>query len=48
MTDLSELLDSRMDERIMHAVNDLDFDGFKSLISELLGGIGVKITRMDA
>jgi tetratricopeptide (TPR) repeat protein len=47
MTDLSELLDSRMDERIMHAINDLDFDGFKSLISELLGGIGVKVTRMD-
>jgi hypothetical protein len=32
MTDLSDLLDSRMDERIMHAINDLDFDGFKSLI----------------
>ena len=25
MTDLSELLDSRLDERIMHAINDLDF-----------------------
>jgi tetratricopeptide (TPR) repeat protein len=47
MTDLSELLDSRMDDRIMHAINDLDFDGFKSLISELLGGIGVKVTKMD-
>jgi tetratricopeptide (TPR) repeat protein len=48
MTDLSDLLDSRMDERIMHAINDLDFDGFKSLVSELLGGIGVKVIRMDA
>ena len=48
MTDLSDLLDSRMDERIMHAINDLDFEGFKTLISELLGGIGVKVTRMDA
>lgn len=48
MTDLSELLDSRMDERIMHAINDLDFDGFKALISELLGSIGVKVTRIDA
>ncbi len=48
MTDLSELLDSRMDERIMHAINDLDFDGFKDLISELLGSIGVKVTRIDA
>jgi tetratricopeptide (TPR) repeat protein len=47
MTDLSELLDSRMDDRIMHAINDLDFDGFKTLISELLGGIGVKVTRVD-
>jgi len=47
MTDLSELLDSRLDERIMHAINDLDFEGFKSLISELLGSIGVKITKMD-
>jgi tetratricopeptide (TPR) repeat protein len=47
MTDLSELLDSRLDERIMHSINDLDFDGFKALISELLGGIGVKVTRMD-
>ena len=47
MTDLSELLDSRLDERIMHAINDLDFDGFKALISELLGGIGVKVTRLD-
>jgi len=46
MTDLSELLDSRLDERIMHAINDLDFEGFKSLISELLGSIGVKITKM--
>ncbi len=47
MTDLSELLDSRMDERIMHAINDLDFDGFKALISELLGSIGVKVTGTD-
>ncbi|HEY3420227.1 MAG TPA: tetratricopeptide repeat protein [Methanomassiliicoccales archaeon] len=47
MTDLSELLDSKMDDRIMHAINDLDFDGFKSLVSELLGSIGVKVTRMD-
>ena len=47
MTDLSELLDSKLDERIMHVINDLDFDGFKSLVSELLGGIGVKVTRMD-
>ena len=47
MTDLSELLDSRLDERIMHSINDLDFEGFKALISELLGGIGVKVTRMD-
>ena len=33
MTDLSELLDSKLDERIMHVINDLDFDGFKSLVS---------------
>ena len=47
MTDLSDLLDSRMDERIMHAINDLDFDGFKGLISELLGGIGVKVIKIN-
>ena len=47
MTDLSELLDSKMDERIMHAINDLDFDGFKSLVSELLGGIGVKVLKIN-
>ena len=32
INELGDLLDSRMDERIMHAINDLDFDGFKSLI----------------
>lgn len=43
MSDLGRILDERMNERIISAINDLDFDQFQDLIGNLLGNIGVKV-----
>lgn len=47
MTDLSRILDERMDDRIVAAINDLDFKQFQDLMANLLGHIGVKETSRE-
>ena len=47
MTDLSGILDERMDDRIIAAINDLDFKQFQDLMGSLLVHIGVKETSRD-
>jgi tetratricopeptide (TPR) repeat protein len=47
MSDLSRILDERMNERIISAINDLDFDQFQDLIGNLLGNIGVKVVSRE-
>ncbi|MFA5313407.1 MAG: tetratricopeptide repeat protein [Methanomassiliicoccales archaeon] len=47
MTDFSRLLDERLDERIISAINDLDFQQFQELITNLLKSIGVIVTSKE-
>jgi tetratricopeptide (TPR) repeat protein len=44
MTDLSGILDQRMNDRIISALNELDFEEFQTLMANLLDKIGVKLT----
>ncbi len=44
MTDLSGILDQRMNDRIVSALNELDFVEFQTLMSNLLGKIGLTLT----
>ncbi|OPY34513.1 MAG: lipoprotein NlpI [Methanomassiliicoccales archaeon PtaU1.Bin124] len=47
MSDLSRILDERMDDRIIAAINDLDFKQFQDLMGNLLVHIGVKETSRE-
>jgi hypothetical protein len=44
MTDLSGILDQRMNDRIITALNELDFVEFQTLMSNLLVKIGLNLT----
>ena len=44
MTDLSGILDQRMNGRIVSALNVFDFVEFQTLMANLLGKIGLTLT----
>ncbi|QLH75025.1 MAG: tetratricopeptide repeat protein [Methanomassiliicoccales archaeon] len=47
MTDLGRLLDEKYDERIISAINDLDFQQFQDLVVDLLKRIGVIVASKE-